>query len=85
VQKTVLALASFARHHLRLAHAALDRVPRGAIPAFLPLAVVEPLLRRVERLGDAILTQNAGLSDLEILVRIGAAHLRGLGRHRKGP
>jgi phytoene synthase len=85
VQKTVLALASFARHHVRLARAALDRVPQAAIPAFLPLAVVEPLLRRVERLGTAIVTQNAGLSDLEILVRIGAARLRGTGSRRKGP
>jgi phytoene synthase len=85
VHKTVLALASFARHHVRLASAALDRVPPAAIPAFLPLAVVEPLLRRVERLGTAILTQNAGLSDLEILVRIGTARLRGIGSHRKRP
>jgi phytoene synthase len=85
VQKTILALASFARHHLRLAHAALDRVPHAAIPAFLPLAIVEPLLRRVERLADAIVTRNAGLSDLEILVRIGAARFRGIGGHRKGP
>jgi phytoene/squalene synthetase len=85
VQKTILALAGFARHHLRLARAALDPVPPAAIPAFLPLAIVEPLLRRVERLGDAIVTENAGLSDLEILVRIGAARLRGIGGHRKGP
>ena len=80
VRKTVIALASFARHHLRLARAALNRVPQAATPAFLPLAIVEPLLRRVERLGDAIVTENAGLSDLEILVRIGAARLRGIGR-----
>jgi phytoene synthase len=85
VHKTVLALASFARHHLRLARTALDRVPQAAMPAFLPLAVVEPLLRRVERLGEAIVIQNAGLSDLEILARIGAARLRGIGSHRKEP
>jgi phytoene synthase len=75
--RTVLALTSFARHHLRLARGALARTPREALPVFLPLATVEPLLDRIERLGPEITTRPATLSDFRMLWLIGAARLRG--------
>jgi hypothetical protein len=43
----------------------------------LPLAIVEPLLARVEQLDAEILQRNVALSDLELLSRIGWARLRG--------
>jgi hypothetical protein len=43
---------------------------------FLPLAVVAPLLRRIERAGADIGVREAGLPDLESLVRIGLARVR---------
>ena len=78
VAKTVLGMVSFARHHLRLATASLAGAPPQAKPVFLPLAVVGPLLDRIERAGTDILAQPAGLHDLVMLCRIGLARFRAL-------
>jgi hypothetical protein len=67
----------FARHHLRNARERLDNVPAARL-AFLPLATVEPLLRRIDQMDSEILVRPAGLSDLETLSRIAWARLRGL-------
>jgi phytoene synthase len=78
VTKTVVGMIGFARHHLRLARNALGQVPSQALPVLLPLAVVEPLLNRAERLGTDIVSRTASLSDIEMLWRIGSARLRGI-------
>jgi 15-cis-phytoene synthase len=40
---------NLARHHLAAAGKAMKALPDAAIPAFLPVALVRPLLRRLER------------------------------------
>lgn len=59
-----------ARRHLAQARARMAGLPRQLRAPFLPLAIVEPLLKRVERLGPGILHQRAAFSDLEMLTRI---------------
>ena len=75
--QSVAALANLARHHLRVAEAEIARLPRRILPAFLPLAVVAPLLDRMQQLDAEILERPAGLSDLETILRIGIARFRG--------
>jgi 15-cis-phytoene synthase len=76
LQNTVAALAAFARCHLKLARESAVDIPADARPALLPLAVVEPLLSRVERLGGDVAAKDVGLSNLHSLTRIGWARLR---------
>jgi phytoene synthase len=76
LHNAVSALAAFARSHLALARERAAKVPAEARPAFLPLAVVDPMLQRVQRLGPAIAERDTGLSNLESLTRIGWAWLR---------
>ncbi len=78
----VMALAAFARRHLALARGHAAELPAGARPVFLPLAIVEPLLKRIERLGLDIAKKDTVISNLESLTRIGWARLRGQGRRR---
>ena len=78
----VMALAAFARRHLALAREHAAKLPTGAQPVFLPLAIVEPLLNRIERLGLDVTKTDTGISNLESLTRIGWARLRGQGRRR---
>ncbi len=76
----VARLTEAARGHLAHARALVAELDRPIRPAFLPLAAVPPLLARIERLGPAIAERHASVSDLEGLLRIGLAHLTGLGR-----
>jgi phytoene synthase len=76
--KVVSQVTLLARHHLDEARKALIRLPRGLDTVFLPLAVVAPLLDRIERLGPAIVSTPAGLSDFESLIRLSWAKLRGV-------
>lgn len=76
----VRAVAEHGRRHLILARQHLRSAPRQIGPAFLPLAVVEPLLRRITKEGGAILERPVILSDLDMLTRIGLARLSGSGR-----
>jgi phytoene synthase len=57
-------LRGLARRRLAEARKALQRVPRAARPAFLPLAVVEGYLKRLDRLGPAALVQTAETSQV---------------------
>src|SRR5687768_7767064 len=77
LQKVVAALGQLARHHLRAARGRLAASPRRALPPFLPLATVEPLLAQVDRLGAEVFRGPASLSDLKLLLSIGSARLRG--------
>jgi len=72
----IRALSDFARRHLRLAQGALAGLDRSIRLAFLPLAIVQPMLRRIEGLGIALAFRDAELSDLQVLARIAAARLR---------
>jgi phytoene synthase len=74
-----VALANLARHHLRAAREHVSKLPAAATPVFLPLAIVEPLLDRLDQLDAEIFQRTAGLSDLEMLSRIAWARVRGLG------
>lgn len=47
----VRAFAGFGREHLGKARAALAQLPASALPAYLPVSLVEPVLARAERLG----------------------------------
>jgi phytoene synthase len=78
LHNVIVALMRHAYHHLRLAGAALPEASHMSRFAFLPLAIVVPLLKRIERLQSEITQQDASLPDLEMLVRIGWARLRGL-------
>ena len=70
------ALGQLAMHHLRIAGDLTERLPRSVVPAFLPLATVEPLLAEAVRLGPDLLRRPTSLSDLTLLTRIGRAWLR---------
>jgi phytoene synthase len=76
LHKAVTATVGLARHHLRNARERLPAVPAAIRPAYLPLAVVEPLLDRAEALGPALASQTTGLPDLESLARIAWARIR---------
>jgi phytoene/squalene synthetase len=77
LRNAVSALRSLARHHLRVARASVSRLPRRTWPIFLPLAVVEPLLTKLEQLDAAFASQDVALSDLEMLTRIALGFVLG--------
>jgi len=74
--KAVAAAAAVARRHLVEAERRIATLKRSVRTAFLPLAVVAPLLHRIEHAGADIGVREARLSDLESLIRIGLARLR---------
>lgn len=74
-------LARLAREHLAAARSGFSRLPAPVKPAFLPLAVVRPLLDGVERAGPEIFGRVVEVSDLAMLMRIAAAAaMPGFGR-----
>jgi phytoene synthase len=74
--KVISAMVRFARHHLHNARERLADVPPPARLAFLPLAVVAPLLTRIDQMDADILLRPAGISDLQTLGRIAWARFR---------
>jgi 15-cis-phytoene synthase len=54
----VRAFAGFGREHLDKARAALAQVPAEVSPAYLPVALVEPVLSRAEKMGADCLTRS---------------------------
>lgn len=74
--KAVAGAVNVARGHLKEADRRVSTLKRSMRFAFLPLAVVAPLLRRIERAGADIGVREARLSDLESLIRIGLARMR---------
>ncbi len=52
----VRAFAGFGREHLDKARAAFADVPGAVLPAYLPVALVEPVLKRAEKMGADCLT-----------------------------
>lgn len=74
-------LVRLARDRLSEARSGFSRLPPAVQPAFLPLAVVRPLLDGVERAGPEIFGRVVDVSDLAMLVRIAAAAaMPGFGR-----
>lgn len=73
----VMELAADARRHLAMARRHIADLPPDVRVAFLPLAVVGPILDRIERSGAALGERGGGISDLQSLVRIGWSRLRG--------
>ena len=71
-------LCADSRRHHAACRQHVAKLPRKLRPAFLPLALVEPYLRRLERAGGEPLGKHAGIAPLVRVLRIAAAH--GLGR-----
>jgi phytoene synthase len=76
LEKPIADLIEAARQHLVMARNRAGDLPRPIRTMFLPLAVVKPLLARIEALGGAISEREARVSDLGSLLRIGLARLR---------
>ena len=74
--KAVAELAEIARRHLIEARARVAELPKTVRTVFLPLAVVSPLLAKIESIGGVIGEREPRLSDLKSLLRIGWARLR---------
>lgn len=55
ISNAVRAFAGFGREHLGKARVALDDLPRSVFPAYLPVALVEAVLARAEKMGAACL------------------------------
>ncbi len=71
------AQAALIRDNLRSARRFASGLPRSARVAYLPLALVEPYLRALERSGDRFLKEGAGVGPLKRVSRIAAAHVLG--------
>jgi phytoene synthase len=76
LREATSALEAIARRHLVDAREHVRQVGRPARSAFLPLAIVEPLLARIDRAAVGLIARPVGLSDLETLTRIAWARLR---------
>jgi phytoene synthase len=66
-----------ARASLAEARQRVANLPRDRRPAFLPLALVGPYLRAMERRGREALREPAEISPLARVTRIAAAHWLG--------
>jgi 15-cis-phytoene synthase len=78
LRNVAAAFVQLARHHLRAARDQASKLPRAARPAFLPLAIVDPLLNRVEELGAKLFSERVELSDFSVLRRMAWGRVRGL-------
>jgi 15-cis-phytoene synthase len=65
------------RRNLAVARQYTGRLQRAHRVAFLPLALVEPYLRAIERSGHAWLREEARIAPLTRVCRIAAAHVFG--------
>jgi phytoene synthase len=70
-------MVALACQHLTLARSRAAGLSPEMRAAFLPLAIVGRLLKRIEK-SDVIAVRDVELSDLDILLRIGLARLRGV-------
>lgn len=72
----VAQLADKAGEHLDKALAAAGQLPSRLKPAFLPLALVRPMITRIRAAGASILTKPVTVSDLNVLARMFIAAIR---------
>lgn len=66
IERAASILAAVAREHLAKAEAALAGLGKAARPAFLPLAVVEPVLARADKAGAAQISAPVTISPLRL-------------------
>jgi phytoene synthase len=66
------------RGSLAQAHGLVRRLPRGARVSFLPLALVRPYVRVLERQGGGALREQAQIVPLSRVWKVAVAHLFGL-------
>ena len=76
-QPAIARICAVARAHLSLVAAAFPSLPRALKSALLPVALVEPYLRALERDGHDAAHDVAELAPLVRAGRIGWAHVRG--------
>lgn len=77
IERLIAACSAQIRGNLEVARQFAARLPRTARVPFLPLALVEPYLRAVERSGRAFLHEETRVAPLTRVCRIAAAHLFG--------
>jgi 15-cis-phytoene synthase len=83
LEKVIAELGHIGRGHLHLAQDAIAKLPSSIRQVFLPLAVVRPLLTRIDALGSRIMHEPVVLSDLGMLTAIGLTRTFGSWRDRK--
>ncbi|HSG96175.1 MAG TPA: squalene/phytoene synthase family protein [Afifellaceae bacterium] len=74
----VAALVDKAESHLETALGAANDLPSELKPAFLPLAVVRPLISRIRAAGSSVMATPVAVSDFKLLTRMTAAAIRPL-------
>jgi len=72
----VAELADKAENHMDMALAAAGDLPSHLKPAFLPLAVVRPMIARIRAAGPSILATPVAVSHLKVLARMFFAAIR---------
>ena len=77
VAALIASLCAEARKALATSREQVANLPRQVRPAFLPLALVEPYLRALERPGRDVLRSVAEIAPLTRVWRIAAAHWLG--------
>jgi len=77
IAEVLVDLHAEARHSLRAARQHVAKLPRDTRAAFLPLALVEPYLRALEKPGRDALRMPAQVAPLTRVWRIAAAHWLG--------
>jgi len=73
----VRAFAGFGREHLSKARSALEEVPASVMPAYLPVALVEAVLNRAEKMGADCLTASVRLPQWRRQMQLWLAARRG--------
>ncbi len=73
----VRAFAGFGREHLDKARSASHQVPSLVMPAYLPVALVEPVLRRAEKIGADCFTTSVRLPQWRRQLQLWRAARRG--------
>ncbi|MEM5472685.1 phytoene/squalene synthase family protein [Hoeflea sp. AS60] len=73
----VRAFAGFGREHLDKARSAYQQVPSVVMPAYLPVALVEPVLKRAEKIGADCFTTSVRLPQWRRQLQLWRAARRG--------
>lgn len=77
-EAVITGLCAMASEHLANARSAIGQLPREIRPAFLPLALVPPTLKRVRRLGSRLLDAPIVLNPVSVNLAYWKTALRGV-------